>query len=257
MATKFRKKVVLTQGNAGATDASFTIANESSVPIRLDFVSVGKDNYAAKRAVTAELRSVTTPIGLLLPSAGVSIDNQHLPIIPSRGHENVVPVNGNNFTADAEIRANTAGRVLWLNSITITAYNTSTVTAGTWAIRDGSGGTILCGGVLPVAVATHPVKPVTATYMFPKPVPVYTGLYWDTLTGTNVADISASGVEEAVDTIEMLEGPFMLSPGDKVFVQGAQLAQNETLTAWIRGEGDDLVVANASGAGVAIATTNA
>lgn len=256
MATKFRKKAVLTQGNAGATDVELTIANDGASPMRVDFLSLGKDNYAAKRTITAELRSGTTPIGLLLPAAGVGVDNQFLPLVPSRGQENAIPINGNNLSADATIRANTAGQILWVYSITVTVYNTSVAAAGLWAVRDGSGGTILCGGVAPIAVTTTPVQPLTATYVFPKPVPVYTGLYWDTLGGTLVADVSASGVEEAGDTIEVLEGAFTLAPGDKVYLKAAQLAQNETLTAWARGEGDDLAIANASGAGVTIATTS-
>lgn len=148
-----RKKAVLTQGNAGATDCVITITNGGTRPAVIDFLSIGKDNYAAGRTMTAVLENAAgTILGHLSAPAGVSIDNQFLPVIPSRLQ-----------------------------------------------------------------------------------------------TGAPAAD----------DRLYVGNPNFNLYPGGVVRITGAALAQTETLTVFVRGMGDDVTVANGSGAGVTASITDA
>ncbi len=62
---------------------------------------------------------------------------------------------------------------------------------------------------------------------------------------------------QAGDDQLSVPGSLVLYPGDKLRVKSAALAQTETLTVRVRGQGSDLTLANTTGGAMGIVTTDA
>lgn len=102
-------------------------------------------------------------------------------------------------TADATLYTVTAGKTLYLTSLSIFAFNTSTTTVGDLQIKDGAGGTLKLPILMTaagVAASFAASAAVGFTVTFDEPLQFTTGVYCDIITGTITYSVMANGYEE-------------------------------------------------------------
>lgn len=102
-------------------------------------------------------------------------------------------------TADATVYTVTAGKTLYVTTLNIAAFNTSTVTSGDLALRDGNGGTVLIPTLMTaagVAAQLAASAAVSNLFLFAEPLQLTNAFYMDIISGTITYSVSFVGYEQ-------------------------------------------------------------
>lgn len=157
-------------------------------------LTVRSDSAAAKAGTDGDYQpQITDAAGRLWvratpdrPSSGV-------------GRTHVEADTEGSFTADRNLRTNTAGKVLHVLQMHFAGFNTNTAVNGIVFIRDGIGGTIkrtylMSQAGLAAQIAASSAFSITET--FPEPMQFSVGVYLDISTGNITAVCGVTGYEE-------------------------------------------------------------